>query len=231
MKTIGIIGGMSWESSLEYYRIINELTKERLGGLHSAKSLMLSVDFAHIEELQSAGRWEDATAEMVTCAKQLERGGADFLLIATNTMHLMFNDVQESVNIPCLHIADAAAGKIMEMGLNKVGLLGTQFTMEMDFYKGRLKEVFGIDVVIPDRDDRAEVNRVIYEELVVGRITPESRSTFKQVIDNLAGKGAEGVVLGCTEIPLLVKQEDASIPIFDTTFIHAEKAVDMALAE
>lgn len=231
MKTIGIIGGMSWESSLEYYRIINEVTKSRLGGLHSSKSLMISVDFAPIEEMQSEGRWDDATVEMVKCARQLEKGGADFIIIATNTMHLMFPDVQDAVGISVLHIADAAANKIKEIGIKSIGLLGTKFTMEMDFYKGRLAEKYGIHVMIPNEKDRVIVNRVIYNELIVGDIKLESKQEYLRIIDDLVERGAEGIILGCTEIPLLVKQQDTVTPIFDTTYIHAETAVEIALGE
>ena len=231
MKTIGIIGGMSWESSLEYYRTINQITRERLGGLHSARSLMLSVDFAPIEALQSAGDWEGASREMVACARQLESGGADCVLIATNTMHLMYPAVQEAVNIPVLHIADAAAEKMQSRGMKKAGLLGTRFTMEMDFYSGRLQEKFGIETIIPNAQDRGIVNRVIYQELVLGQINSASRAEFLRIIADLQRQGAQGVILGCTEIPLLVKQEDTNMPLLDTTYLHAESAVKFALAE
>lgn len=229
MKTVGIIGGMSWESSLEYYRIMNEITRDRLGGLHSARTLMLSIDFAPIEAMQSAGDWDSATSEMVDCAKHLEAGGADCVLIATNTMHLMFDAVQKAISIPALHIADAAARKIISSGLDTVGLLGTQFTMEMDFYSSRLKNKFAITTVIPEEADRVLVNRVIYEELVLGTIREESKHAFMGVIANLKRRGAQGIILGCTEIPLLVKQSDSDIPLFDTTYLHAECAVDFAL--
>jgi aspartate racemase len=231
MKTVGIIGGMSWESSLEYYRIMNEITRDRLGGLHSARTLMLSIDFAPIEAMQSAGDWDSATSEMVDCAKHLEAGGADCVLIATNTMHLMFDAVQKAISIPALHIADAAARKIISSGLDTVGLLGTQFTMEMDFYSSRLKNKFAITTVIPEEADRVLVNRVIYEELVLGTIREESKQAFLAVIANLKRRGAQGIILGCTEIPLLVKQRDTDIPLFDTTYLHAECAVDFALKE
>ena len=231
MKTIGIIGGMSWESSLEYYRIINEIVRERMGGLHSARSLMISVDFAPIEEMQSTGRWDQATEEMIRCAQQLESGGADCILIATNTMHLMYDSVSEAIHLPVLHIADAAAKKIQEMGLNTVGLLGTRFTMEMDFYSGRLAKQFGIDTIIPETAAREMVDRVIYDELVLGEINEKSKKQFLSVINAMQDKGAKGVILGCTEIPLLVKQEDANIPIFDTAYLHAQSAVDFALSD
>jgi aspartate racemase len=231
MKTIGIIGGMSWESSLEYYRIINQITRERLGGLHSARSLMLSVDFAPIEALQSAGDWEGASREMVACARQLESGGADCVLIATNTMHRMYPAVQAAVSLPVLHIADAAAEKMRSQGMKKAGLLGTKFTMEMDFYSGRLMEKFGIETIIPNAQDREIVNRVIYQELVLGQINSASRVEFLRIIADLQRQGAQGVILGCTEIPLLVKQEDTDMPLLDTTYLHAESAVTFALAE
>ena len=231
MKTIGIIGGMSWESSLVYYRIINEVVRERLGGLHSAKSIMVSVDFAPIEAMQSAGDWAEATDEMVGCARQLELGGADCVLIATNTMHLMYPAVQKAVSIPVLHIADAAAQKIQTLGFDTAGLLGTKFTMEMDFYSGRLKEKFGMETVIPNAADREIVNRVIYQELVLGQIKEKSKKEFLRIIHDLHANGAQGVILGCTEIPLLVKQADTNLPLLDTTHLHAQSAVDFALSD
>ena len=229
MKTIGIIGGMSWESSLVYYRIINEIVRERLGGLHSAKSLMISVDFALIEAMQSMGDWDGATEVMVNCARQLESGGADCVIIATNTMHLMYAEVQAAVSLPVIHIADAAAHRIRAVEINTVGLLGTKFTMEMDFYSGRLKENFGIETIIPEVADREIVNRVIYQELVLGQIKENSKKDFLRIIHDLRAKGAQGVILGCTEIPLLVKQEDTDLPLLDTTQLHAQSAVDFAL--
>ena len=229
MKTIGLIGGMSWESSVEYYRIINQLVREKLGGLHSAKSVMVSVDFGPVEELMQAGRWEAVLAELVAAARQVEAGGADFLLIATNTMHKLFAEVHAAVEIPMIHIADAAAAEIERLGLSKVGLLGTAFTMQEDFYTGRLKEKYGLEVLVPDAGERAEVNRVIFEELVVGNILPESKEMYLEVIAGLVARGAQGVILGCTEIPLLVKPEDASVPLFDTTFLHAAAAVEEAV--
>ena len=231
MKTIGILGGMSWESSIEYYRIINEEVNHRLGGVHSAKILMYSVDFAEIEALQHAGRWDEATAFMVDAAQRIERGGADFLVIATNTMHKMAEEVAAAIGIPLLHIADATAERIKAQGLRKVGLLGTRFTMEEDFYRGRLEQKHGLTVLIPDRADRDEVHRVIYEELVVGRIVPASRQRYIAIMERLIDQGAEGIILGCTEIGLLVKDGDVPVPLFDTTRIHAEAAVDWALAE
>jgi aspartate racemase len=229
MKTIGMIGGMSWESSLEYYRIINEAIKERLGGLHSAKSVMVSVDFAEIEVLQREDRWQDATRVMIEAARAVQAGGADFLIICTNTMHKMADQVQESVSIPLLHIADATAEAIQAQGLQRVGLLGTRFTMEQDFYRGRLVEKYGLDVLLPDRADREIVHRVIYDELVLGKTVPASKVEYQRIIAALAKAGAGGVILGCTEIGLLVSQADSTLPLFDTTRIHALAAVKYAL--
>jgi aspartate racemase len=231
MKTIGLLGGMSWESSVEYYRIINELVRDKLGGLHSAKSVMVSVDFGPVEELMQAGRWDGVLEALIDAARQAEAGGADFLLIATNTMHKLYAEVQAAVGIPLIHIADATAAEIEKQGLNKVGLLGTAFTMREDFYTGRLREKYGLEVLVPDEAEQAEVNRVIFEELVVGEILPESREKYLEVIAGLVARGAQGVILGCTEIPLLVKPEDASVPLFDTTFLHAAAAVEMALGQ
>jgi len=230
MKTIGLLGGMSWESSVEYYRIINEAVHQRLGGVHSAQCVMYSVDFAEIEMLQSQGRWQEATQMMVDVARLIEKGGADFLLICTNTMHKMADDVQRSINIPLLHIADAAAESIKTRGLKTVGLLGTRFTMEEDFYTGRLAEKHGLQVLIPDAAERDIIHRVIYEELVVGKIIPESKAAYLRVIDHLVQRGAQGIILGCTEIGLLVKEGDCPTPLFDTTPLHALAAVEYALA-
>lgn len=229
MKTIGLIGGMSWESSAEYYKIINETVKEKLGGLHSAKLLLYSVDFEEIEKLQHTGEWKRATEFMVDAAQRVERGGADFVIICTNTMHKMADDVQSCIGIPLLHIADAVAAKITAQGLQRVGLLGTQFTMEEEFYKQRLKEKVGVDVVIPEEDERAVVHKIIYNELCLGEIKESSRKKMKKIIENLISEGAEGIILGCTEIPLLIKQKDSPVPIFDTTLIHAQAAVELAL--
>jgi len=228
MKTIGLLGGMSWESSIEYYRIINEEVKARLGGLHSAQSLMYSVDFADIEKLQHAGDWNALTQAMIEAAKLLERGGADFLVICTNTMHRMAPEVSAAINIPLLHIADATAEAIKAQGLNTVGLLGTRFTMEGDFYRGKLENDHGLKVLIPDDEGRETVHQIIYKELVQGIIREDSRKAYLDVIADLQLRGAQGVILGCTEIPLLLKQKDVTIPIFDTT-IHAKAAVDRAL--
>ncbi|OCL26673.1 aspartate racemase [Orenia metallireducens] len=230
MKTIGLIGGMSWESSLEYYRIINKIVKERLGEPHSCKSIMYSVDFAEIDKLQHQGEWEVLTNKMVEIAQKLEKVGADLVLICTNTMHKMAKDVQENIKIPLLHIADATADEIKAKQMNRVGLLGTKFTMEQDFYKKRLKEKYGIDVIIPAEEEREIIHNVIFKELVSGFIKNESRDKFKEIITNLKNNGAEGVILGCTEIPLLIKEEDSIIPIFNTMMLHAKKAVEFALA-
>lgn len=229
MKTIGMIAGMSWESSLEYYRLVNEGVKAGLGGLHSAKCVLVSVDFAEIEVLQREGRWDEATQAMIDVARQVQAGGADFLLICTNTMHKMAQEVQASIEIPLLHIADAAAEAIKARGLHKVGLLGTRFTMEENFYRGRLAEKYGLEVLIPDEADRAIVHHVIYEELVLGKIVPASKLEYQRIIASLIQQGAEGIILGCTEIGLLVKDEDSRVPLFDTTSIHAQAAVEMAL--
>ncbi len=229
MKTMGLIGGMSWESSLEYYRIINERVKERLGGLHSGKILMYSFDFEEIEKLQHEGEWRDLTRLMIEAAVRLESAGADFILICTNTMHRMADDVQNSVKIPLLHIADSSAERIKEEGLKRIGLLGTRFTMEEDFYKGRLIDRHGLDVLVPGEKDRGIVHDIIYNELCAGIINESSRERFKEMIEGLASNGAEGVILGCTEIPLLIRQEDVAVPLFDTTSIHAESAVEYAL--
>jgi aspartate racemase len=221
-----MIGGMSWESSIEYYRIVNETVKRKLGGLHSAKSVMYSVDFAEIEMLQHAGRWEEATQAMIAAARHVEAGGADFVVICTNTMHKMADDVEQAIRIPLLHIADATAEAIKVQGLSKIGLLGTKFTMEEDFYRGRLVEKHGLEVLIPDAEDREIVHRVIYDELVLGEIKSESRNQYRRIIGNLITAGAQGIILGCTEIGLLVKDEDSSVPLFDTTSIHAVSAVE-----
>lgn len=229
MKTIGMIGGMSWESSLEYYRIINQTVKARLGGLHSAKSLLFSFDFAEIEALQMAGDWPTATALMVQAAQQLEKGGADFVIICTNTMHKMAEAVQAAIGIPLLHIADATAAAVQAQGLQKIGLLGTNFTMEEDFYKGRLVDKFDLDVIIPDRPERQLVHDIIYDELCLGITKTDSRAHYRQIMADLAANGAEGIILGCTEIGLLVNQDDSPVPLFDTTLIHAATAVAYAL--
>jgi aspartate racemase len=227
---IGLIGGMSWESSAEYYRIINREVRNRLGGVHSARSLMWSVDFGEIERLQHAGDWDELTARMKDAAIRLQHGGADFVLLCTNTMHLMADAVAEAINIPLLHIADPTAEKIKAAGFRKVGLLGTAFTMEQDFYRGRLERVFGLEVLVPEADDRRVVHEIIYRELVAGEVRPESRLAYRQVIARLVAEGAEAIILGCTEIMLLVSAEDSAVPLFDTTTLHAVAAVDRALA-
>ncbi|MBU2438343.1 MAG: aspartate/glutamate racemase family protein [Acidobacteria bacterium] len=229
MKVIGMIGGMSWESSLEYYRLVNEGVKTALGGLHSARCLMYSVEFAEIEALQHRGAWDELTDIMTDAGQRLRKGGADFILICTNTMHRMAEAVEKEAGIPLLHIADATGERIQSMNMTKVGLLGTKFTMEQDFYKGRLKKKFGIEVIIPDDRGRDVIHSIIYNELCLGTIREDSRMRYVDIINELVGRGAQGIVLGCTEIPLLVKQGDVTVPIFDTTAIHAKAAVDFAL--
>jgi aspartate racemase len=229
MKTIGLIGGMSWESSVQYYQIINRTVRERLGGFHSAKCILYSVDFAEIELLQRQGRWEDATPLMIEAARSVERAGADFLVICTNTMHKMADDVQKQIDIPILHIADATAREITDRGLKKVGLLGTRFTMEEDFYRGRLSAKHGLEVLIPTAEQREVVHRIIFDELCAGIIKQSSELIYLEIIEGLAREGAQGIILGCTEIGLLVKQEGCPIPLFDTTVIHSVAAVDYAL--
>lgn len=229
MKVIGMIGGMSWESSLEYYRLVNEGVKTALGGLHSARCLMYSVEFAEIEALQHRGAWDELTDIMTDAGQRLRKGGADFILICTNTMHRMAEAVEKEAGIPLLHIADATGERIRSMDLTRVGLLGTKFTMEQDFYKGRLKKKFGIEVLVPDDRGRDVIHSIIYNELCLGTIREDSRMRYVDIINELVGRGAQGIVLGCTEIPLLVKQGDVTVPIFDTTAIHAKAAVDFAL--
>ena len=231
MKTIGLIGGMSWESSIEYYRIINQETRKRLGGLHSAKSIMLSVDFAEVEVLQDQGRWDEAGALLMTAGKNLEDGGADFVILCTNTMHKVAAQIQEQIHVPLLHIADATARKIKQAGMQRIALLGTRFTMEEDFYKGRLTRTYGLEVLIPDAEEITAVNRIIYEELCMGKILPTSKASYVNTIQRLVKKGAEGIILGCTEIGLLVQQADSTVPLFDTTKIHAQAAVEFALED
>ncbi|MGF7147957.1 aspartate racemase [Sphingomonas zeicaulis] len=229
MKTIGLIGGMSWESSAEYYRIINQGVRDRIGPTASARCILWSFDFSEIERLQHAGDWTALTALMIDAARRLAVAGADLLLICTNTMHLMAGAIEDAVTVPLLHIADPTAARIGAAGLKRVGLLGTAFTMEQDFYRGRLARHHGLDVLVPDDGDRATVHRIIYEELVAGIVRPESRDAYRAVIARLVARGAEAVILGCTEIMLLVKPEDSFVPLFDTTTIHAEAAVEMAL--
>lgn len=228
MKTIGLIGGMSWESSAEYYRLINENVKQQLGGLHSAKCILYSVDFQEIEHYQAAGEWEQAGQVLGEAAQSLERAGADFIVICTNTMHKVINVIEANITIPILHIADATAAQIQQAGLQKIALLGTKYTMEQDFYKARV-EGFGIEVVIPNELERNSVNRIIYEELCLGKIDCVSKSYYLQVIEKLIEEGAQGIILGCTEIGLLIKQEDVAVPVFDTTVIHAHAAAATAI--
>ena len=229
-KVIGLIGGLSWESSAEYYRIVNERARDRLGGLRSARCLMWSFDFGEVEALQHAGRWDEAAALLAEAARRLERGGADFVVICSNTMHRAADRVQAAIRLPLLHIADPTAERVRAAGLRRVGLLGTAFTMEQGFYKGRLAERHGLEVLVPGGEDRAMVHRVIYEELVRGRVEPASRRAYREAIARLVERGAEAVILGCTEIMLLVRPEDSPVPLFDTTAIHAEAAVDWALS-
>ena len=229
MKTIGLIGGMSWESSIEYYRIINEITKKKLGGLHSAKSLMYSVDFAEVEILQHQGRWAEAAKMLIEAAKNLENGSADFIVLCTNTMHKVADDIQANIKIPFLHIADATGQQVKNSGIQKIGLLGTRFTMEEDFYKGRLSQNYGLKVSVPNPQAREIIHRVIFDELVLGKIEYSSKAQFIEIIEQMVSLGAEGIILGCTEIGLLIHQEDSQVPLFDTTRIHAEAAVEYAL--
>lgn len=229
MKTIGLIGGMSWKSTVEYYRIINELTNERLGAHHSAKMILYSLDFEEVAALQYNGEWDKAAEIIADAAKKVERAGADLILICTNTMHKIADQVQSRLQIPLIHIIDATAEAIKRMKVNKVGLLGTKFTMEEDFYKDRLKGRHGIEIVIPDPEDRERINEIIYNELCLGIIRESSRNLLKTVINKLTKKGVEGVILGCTELPLIIEKKDSPVPIIDTTRIHAEKAVEMAL--
>ena len=229
MKTIGLLGGMSWESTIPYYRQINQAVKSRLGGLHSAKIVLYSVDFAEIERLQHQGDWEAAGSVLANAAQALEHAGADFIVLCTNTMHKVAAAIEVAVAIPLLHIADPTAAEIRKVGLSRIGLLGTSFTMEQDFYRGRLAEQHGIEMFVPDQDDRDLVHRVIYEELCLGRVEDASRRAYRDVMRRLVERGAQGIILGCTEISLLVGERDASVPLFDTTAIHAVAAADWAL--
>jgi aspartate racemase len=229
MKTIGLLGGMSWESSAEYYRLINEAVRERLGGLHSAHCLLYSVDFAEIEALQHAGRWEEAGAKLGDAAQRLEMGGADFLVLCTNTMHKVADKIAARSRLPLLHIADATAERILATPVRRVGLLGTQFTMEQDFYRGRLATRFGLDVLIPTTSERTVVHRIIYDELCQGIVRDASHTLYVRIMEQLVARGAEGIILGCTEITLLVHPDDSPVPLFDTTRIHALAAVEAAL--
>ncbi|MCV2217621.1 aspartate/glutamate racemase family protein [Thauera sp. Sel9] len=230
MKTIGLLGGMSWESTVPYYRQINETVKARLGGLHSAKIVLYSVDFAEIERLQHCGDWDAAAAVLADAAQALERAGADFIVLCTNTMHKVAPAIEAAVRIPLLHIADPTAMAIRRAGLSRIGLLGTRFTMEQAFYRGRLEERHGIEVLIPEQGDIDVVHRVIYEELCLGRIEEASRKAYQSVMARLVERGAQGIILGCTEISLLVGAQDATVPLFDTTAIHAGAAAEVALS-
>ncbi len=229
MKVIGLIGGMSWESSAEYYRIINEAVRNRLGPLYSAKSLMYTVNFHDIERMQHAERWDDAAAVLVDAAERLERGGADCVVLCTNTMHKLADRIKAAVNIPLIHIADATAQKIRDKRMKRVGLLGTAFTMEQDFYKGRLVEKFDLEIVVPQTQECGFVHRIIYDELCQGKVLPGSKVQYVNIMNELAQRGAEGIILGCTEIMLLVSQQDSPVPVFDTTTLHAVAAVEFAL--
>ncbi|MGG1576151.1 aspartate/glutamate racemase family protein [Fictibacillus sp. NRS-1165] len=230
MKTIGLIGGMSWESSIEYYRIINEDVKNKLGGLHSAKCILYSIDFEEMERYQAAGDWQRAGTLLGDVAQSLEKGGADFIVLCTNTMHKVIKDIERKISVPVLHIADATANQIQQAKIKKIGLLGTKYTMEKDFYKSRI-ESYGIEVLVPSKEDRDAVNKIIYEELCIGKIRQTSKDYYKKVIQSLVDNGAEGIILGCTEIGLLVKREDSEVPLFDTTLIHAIESVKKALDE
>ena len=223
LKTIGLIGGMSWESTVTYYKIINEVIKEKLGGLHSAKCVLYSVDFQEIEECQANGNWEKSGEILGEAAYNLEKAGADFIVICTNTMHKVVDQIKEKISIPILHIAEMTAEKILEKGLKNIALLGTKYTMEQDFYKSKLIEK-GINVIIPDKNDIEIINEVIYDELCLGTINSDSKKKFLEIVDKLRNKGAEGIILGCTEIGLLIKNEDTDVPLFDTAIIHAEQA-------
>jgi aspartate racemase len=231
MKTIGLIGGMSWESTLPYYRQVNQTVRERLGGLHSARVVLYSVDFDDIERLQSAGDWDAAGRLLADAARSLQAAGADFLVLCTNTMHKVAPAIEAAVAIPLLHIADPTAAAIQAAGHRKVGLLGTRFTMEQAFYKDRLRDLHGLDVIVPEAAERDIVHRVIYDELCVGNIVDDSRDHFRRVIAALVERGAQAIILGCTEISLLIAPGDAAVPLFDTTAIHARAAADYALAD
>jgi aspartate racemase len=231
MKTIGLIGGMSWESTLEYYRIINETVKTKLGGLHSAKCILYSADFAEIELLQRQGKWSEMAFILTEAAQQVEGAGAEVIVICTNTMHKVADDIQAHISIPLLHIADATAQQVKAAGIQKIGLLGTRYTMEEDFYISRLVKQYGLEVIIPDAPEREIVHRVIFDELVVGTIRQTSKDQYLKIIAHLVDQGAQGIILGCTEIGMLIHPEDCRVPLFDTTRIHAEAAAEFALTE
>jgi aspartate racemase len=229
MKTIGVIGGMSWESSTEYYKLLNRHAKARLGGHHNARSLLLTVDFAQIEALQRAGDWHALGEQMADAARQLERGGADLVILATNTMHRVCEPIERAISVPFLHIADPTGAALRAAGVERVGLLGTRYTMEQTFYSGRLKERYGLETLVPDEADRADVHRIIYDELCHGKVMDASRAVYQRVIASLAERGAQAVILGCTEITLLIAQKDSVLPVFDTTALHAQAAVEWAV--
>ncbi len=229
MKTIGLIGGMSWESTASYYAFINQQVKAELGGLHSAKVCLYSVNFAEIEVLQHANKWHEASVILIDAAKRLEAAGADFIVICTNTMHKLYSEIQAETQLPIIHIADATAEQLKKDGIEKVGLLGTRFTMEEDFYKSRLQSLYGIEVLIPNEEDRQSVHRIIYDELCLGKVENGSRETYINIINRLYEQGVQAVILGCTEIALLIQQEHTPVRLYDTTMIHAESAVKLAL--
>jgi len=231
MKTIGLIGGMSWESTVPYYRIINETVRERLGGFHSAKLVLYSVDFHEIEQLQHSGAWDESGRMLARAAQSLQAAGADFLVLCTNTMHKVADAIENAVNIPLFHIADPTAQEIKRAGLKKIGLLGTRFTMEQDFYRGRLRDQHHLDVLIPDDVDRGIVHKIIYDELCMGLVHDASRAEYRRIIQRLVDQGAQGVILGCTEISMLVGPSDSPVPLFDTTSMHARKAAEYSLGK
>jgi len=229
MKTIGLLGGMTCESSLVYYKLINKITREKLGGNHSAESVMVSVDFAKVEPLMEKGKWDDVLAVMIKAAKDIENGGADFLLLCANTAHKLAAEIGREIGIPIVHIVDATAREILKAGFGKVGLLGTRFTMEEEFFTGRLREQHGIEVLVPEKKERERIHRVIIDELALGKVDPAAGREIWGIIDRLVANGAQAVILGCTELPLLIKQDQGRIPLFDTTLIHARAAVELAL--
>jgi aspartate racemase len=229
MKTIGVIGGMSWESTAEYYALMNRHAKARLGGHHNARSLMVTVDFASIEANQRAGDWTALGKQMADAARQLERGGADVVILATNTMHRVCESIEQAIDVPFLHIADPTGNALRAAGIERVGLLGTRYTMEQTFYTGRLRERYGLETRVPEEAERADVHRIIYDELCHGKVNEASRAVYQRVIEGLAAQGAQAVILGCTEITLLIKPEDSALPVFDTTALHAQAAVEWAI--
>ena len=230
MKTIGLIGGMSWASTVEYYRILNQMAKERLGGLHSAKVILYSVDFAEIEPTMREDRWDDAATMLTGAARSLHAAGADLLLLCTNSFHKVAGQIERATPLPFLHIADACGQAITARRLNKIGLLGTRFTMEQDILNSRLQQKFGLEVIVPDAAERDTVHRIIFDELILNKILPQSKAAYLEVMDSLRKRGAEGIILGCTEIGLLIQQQDLALPVFDTTPLHCRAAMEMALA-